>query len=234
MARLPRLSPIGIPQHIIQRGNNRQPCFQIPNDYAAYAHWLKKYSNNLSVEIHAWVFMPNHVHLLVTPRAENGISLMMQSLGRQYVYYYNKSNHRTGTLWEGRFRSGLVQSSDYLLKCYRYIEMNPVRAQLTDDPGDYKWSSYHSNAKGVESTLLTPHEEYLDLGPTPEDRLSIYQSLFTDQLARDELSAIRESVNTGMIFGSEFYKDILQKKLGRRVRPEKAGRKSVKCDSDPN
>ena len=123
MARLPRIGPAGIPQHVIQRGNNRQICFASDQDFSAYANWLNEYSNQFSVEVHAWVFMTNHVHLLLTPRIEGAVSKMMQALGRRYVRYFNREYRRSGTLWEGRFKSSLVQSSDYLLVCQRAIHI---------------------------------------------------------------------------------------------------------------
>ena len=130
MPRQPRLCPPNIPQHIIQRGNNRQICFVANEDYAAYAHWLREYAGKSGVKIHAWVFMTSHVHLLVTPADEQAVSILMQNLGRHYVQYFNKVYKRSDTLWEGRFKSCLVQAADYLLQCYRYIEMNPVRAGM--------------------------------------------------------------------------------------------------------
>ena len=148
MARLPRISPVGIPVHLIQRGNNRQACFVCDEDHGAYAGWLKKYARKYSVEIHAWVMMTNHVHLLCTPRTEGGVSRMMQSLGRRYVQYFNFEYHRSGTLWEGRFKSCLVQEERYLLEVYKYIELNPVRAEMVADPGEYRWSSYQVNGLG--------------------------------------------------------------------------------------
>lgn len=154
MARLHRLSPAGIPQHVIQRGNNRQACFNSDEDFAAYAYWLKEYADKYQVQIHAWVFMTNHVHLLVTPIKESAVSQMMQSLGRCYVRYYNKTYQRSGTLWEGRFKSCLIESSGYLLQCYRYIELNPVRALMVSDPSEYRWSSYRSNGLGVYTLLI--------------------------------------------------------------------------------
>ena len=141
MAQLPRVSPEGIPQHVIQRGNNRQVCFASDDDFRAYASWLKDYAKKYQVAIHAWVFMTNHVHLLCTPHQVQGVSLMMQSLGRQYVRYFNASYKRTGTLWEGRYKSCLVQEDGYLLHLYRYIELNPVRADMVDDPANYPWSA---------------------------------------------------------------------------------------------
>ena len=234
MPRLPRLSPIGIPQHIIQRGNNRQVCFNTNDDMAVYANWLHDYATKYEVHLHAWVFMTNHVHLLVTPWRENGISKMMQSLGRYYVRYYNKTCRRSGTLWEGRFKSCLVESTDYLLQCYRYIELNPVRASMVDDPSGYSWSSYRCNGLGVQSKLITPHETYLQLGETTEKRLANYRELFRYQLDGHMLRDIRESVNKGLAFGSVRFKDEIEANLKRRVRPEKPGRKPGNCYSDPN
>src|SRR3990172_6752399 len=184
MPRLPRLDPVGIPQHVIQRGNNRQVCFSSDEDLAVYAHWLCKYANQHAVHIHAWVFMTNHVHLLVTPWRSHSVSRMMQSLGRYYVRYYNTRYRRSGTLWEGRFKSCLVESTEYLLQCYRYIELNPVRAGLVADPCDYIWSSYRCNGLGIQSKLITPHEAYLELGKTEAERLENYRELFRHQLDR--------------------------------------------------
>lgn len=161
MARLPRICPPGIPQHIIQRGNNRQVCFASEEDFAAYAHWLEQYSREYQVAIHAWVFMTNHVHLLVTPEREDSVSRMMQTLGRHYVRYFNYSYKRSGTLWEGRFKSCLVEEENYLLICQRYIELNPVRAGMVGSPADYSWSSYRANGLSKPAKLLTPHHIYI-------------------------------------------------------------------------
>jgi len=139
MARLSRISPINRPVHLIQRGNNRQACFVSDEDHGAYAGWLKEYSPKYKVEIHAWVMMTNHVHLLCTPRQEGGVSKMMQSLGRRYVQYFNFEYRRSGTLCKGRFKSCLIQEERYLLEVYRYIELNPVRAEMVTDPGEYPW-----------------------------------------------------------------------------------------------
>ena len=137
MARLaivPRFFPTGLLQHVVQRGNNRIDCFARDEDFTLYAHWLHAYATRFNVSIHAWVFMTNHVHLLITPSTAHGVSMMMQSVGRRYVRYFNTSYKRSGTLWEGRFRSSVVESTRYLLSCYRYIELNPVRARLVNDP----------------------------------------------------------------------------------------------------
>lgn len=128
------MCPAGVAQHIVQRGNNRQICFGQEADFSAYAHWLREASERFSVSVHAWVLMTSHVHLLATPCEPGGISAMMQHIGRRYVQYFNHQWCRTGTLWEGRFKSCLVQDQEYLLQCYRYIELNPVRAGMVDDP----------------------------------------------------------------------------------------------------
>jgi putative transposase len=218
------LCPPNIPQHIIQRGNNRQICFVANEDYAAYAHWLGEYAGKSGVKIHAWVFMTNHVHLLVTPTDGQGVSMMMQNLGRHYVQYFNKVYKRSGTLWEGRFKSCLVQAADYLLQCYRYIEMNPVRAGMVDDPSQYVWSSYRSNGLGLASSLMTPHEEYLALGKTMDDRLENYRAMFRTHMDKALVTQIRNSVNTGLVFGNERFKDEIESNMKRRVRHGTAGR----------
>ena len=195
MARLTRLCPINIPQHIIQRGNNRQVCFANEQDFEAYVGWLKDYAKKYRVEVHAWVLMTNHVHLLCTPKLENAVSQMMQSLGRCYVRYFNNAYQRTGALWEGRFKSCLVEDEAYLLQLYRYIENNPVRAGMVAQPADYYWSSYQKNALGKASVLCTPHSLYLALGKNAAERRLNYHELFADSLTEGQLELIRQTVN---------------------------------------
>ena len=178
MARRKRICPAGIPQHIIQRGNNRQACFGLEEDFSAYAHWLEEASRKYQVAIHAWVFMTNHIHLLATPTSEDGISRMMQSTGRRYVRYFNHTYRRSGTLWEGRFKSCVVDAENYLLTCQRYIELNPVRANMVESPADYKWSSYHANGLLRASRLSTPHEIWMRLGLSDKERAERYRGLF--------------------------------------------------------
>lgn len=226
MPRLPRLCPLGIPQHVIQRGNNRQVCFNCDEDLAAYAYWLGKYAEMYLVDIHAWVFMTNHVHLLVTPRVEQAVAKMMQSLGRNYVRYYNHTYKRSGTLWEGRYKSCLVESGEYLFYCYRYIEMNPVRAGMVNFPGEYPWSSYRANTSSLQSSLRTPHPLYLQLGDTDETRFERYQQMFAADLDNHVLHDIRSSVNKGMVYGSDRFKDEIEANLKRRVRALKPGPKA--------
>ncbi len=224
MARLLRISPIGVPVHLIQRGNNRQSCFAALDDYSAYVGWLKEYSKQYAVDIHAWVLMTNHVHLLCTPQQEGVISKMMQSLGRRYVQYFNYQYRRSGTLWEGRYKSCLVQSEQYLIELYRYIELNPVRAKMVEDPSEYAWSSYQINALGKLSDLCTPHPEYLGLGKTQNERMDNYRALFACHVEGELLEEIRLSLNKGMAIGHDRFKDEIEKLTGRRLNSKKVGR----------
>ena len=224
MARLPRFCPPGLPQHIIQRGNNRSICFADEQDLAAYAHWLDEYAAKFDVAIHAWVFMTNHVHLLATPSTGDGIPLMMQSLGRRYVQYFNLAYKRSGTLWEGRYKSSAVQSEHYLLACYRYIELNPVRAGMVNDPSKYSWSSYRCNALGLDASMCTPHSEYLALAASKDRRLAAYRALFNTHLASNLATEITLSINQGWALGSERFKNEIEALYGRRVKPAVIGR----------
>ena len=165
----------GVPAHIVQRGNNRQVCFVSDTDMASYAKWLREGAEKFGVAIHAWVLMTNHVHLLATPAESDSISSAMQYLGRYYVRHFNFRYHRTGTLYEGRYKANLVQSSHYFLICCRYIELNPVRAGMVDDPTDYVWSSYNTHAFGRKAEMWTPHSEYLALGPDSRERQNAYR-----------------------------------------------------------
>lgn len=224
MARLPRVHLAGVPEHIIQRGNNRQVCFACEEDFAAYAHWLKQYSDAFGVHVHAWVFMTNHVHLLCTASDAKGISLMMQSLGRRYVRYFNEQYRRSGTLWEGRFKSCLVQEEHYILAVYRYIEMNPVRAGMVTRPSDYHWSSYASNALGRVSALCHPHASYLALAVNETERRQAYRDLFQSEVSEAMLLDIRNAIKSGMALGNERFKQEVEALTGRRQQKVKVGR----------
>ena len=187
MARLPRLFIKDCPQHIIQRGNNRQATFFADEDYTVYLDKLKDFSEKYQVNVHAYVLMTNHVHLLLSTAHQGAISKMMQSIGRYYVLYINKTYQRTGTLWEGRFKSTLVDSDNYLFTVMRYLEMNPVRAGMVKHPAEYPWSSYQANAVGKSIELLTPHQQYMQLGDTSTERLSRYVGLFDEYLSENTL-----------------------------------------------
>jgi putative transposase len=224
MARLPRIELPNIPQHIIQRGNNRQACFASEQDFKTYLNWLKNYSIEAGVEIHAWVLMTNHVHLLCTPTKPKAISKLMQNLGRRYVQYFNYTHGRSGTLWEGRFKSCLVQDNSYLLHVYRYIDMNPVRASMVADPAQYTWSSYQVNALGKASDLCSPHAEYFALGVSRAERQLSYQELFKHHVLAELQTDIRNSVVKGLALGSDKFKEDMEALCGRRVKEGKKGR----------
>ncbi|MEA1934367.1 MAG: transposase [Thermodesulfobacteriota bacterium] len=226
MARLLRISPKEIPVHLIQRGNNRQACFVSDDDHGAYVAWLKEYAKKYGVDIHAWVMMTNHVHLLCTPQQEGAVSRMMQALGRRYVRYFNFEYQRSGTLWEGRYKSCLVQAERYLLEVYRYIELNPVRAEMVADPGEYRWSSYQINALGKVSDLCTPHPEYLALGVEPLECRENYRALFVHHVDDELLEEIRTNTNKGMAVGNDRFKEEIETLTGRRLRAKKRGRPS--------
>lgn len=224
MARQPRIEVKGFPQHLIQRGNNRHPCFFTDSDRRHYLRWLKQAATKYGAEIHTYVLMSNHVHLLVTGKEEGALGHVMQSLGRRYVRYINETHGRSGTLWEGRFRSNIVEGDRYLLACYRYIELNPVRAGIVDKPHQYPWSSFHYNALGIENDVVTPHATYTSLGSNKRLRLMAYEQLFRGTLQADEITAIRNHVNQGKVLGSESFVQKIEESLNRRVRLARPGR----------
>ncbi len=230
MARLPRLRLAGVPQHVVQRGNNRQNSFFDDSDYAVYLDKLKEYSRKYAVDVHSYVLMTNHVHLLMTPHESDAISRLMQSLGRYYVRYINTTYGRTGTLWEGRYKSTLVDSDRYFLTVSRYIELNPVRARMVTRPEDYPWSSYHRNAMGKEIELITPHALYLALGQTDAERQAAYRSLFDQEMSDGQLKEIREATNKAWVLGGDRFIKQIEAQTGRRARPLARGgdRKSEK------
>ncbi len=224
MPRPPRFNLVDVPQHVIQRGNNRQGTFFKDSDFQHYLECLKAAADKYSCAVHAYVLMSNHVHLLMTPRAPNAVSKVMQSLGRRYVRYVNDTYRRTGTLWEGRHGAGLVDSERYLLACYRYIEMNPVRARLVKDAADYPWSSHRHHARGEYSGLIVDHPVYEALGASAGERRAAYRELFRDPMEDGLLHDIRPSVNRSWVLGRERFKDEIEAALRRRVRPAKRGR----------
>lgn len=227
MPRKPRFTLPGIPQHVIQRGNNREPCFLAEQDYRRYLDDLLATAEKFHCRIHSYVLMTNHVHLLMTPMREEGIGDTMQALGRRYVYYINKTYRRTGTLWEGRYKASLVDSEGYLLTCMRYIELNPVRAQMVSHPGEYKWSSYGANAQGREDALLSPHPLYTTLGASPADRQQAYRELFRHRMDNDLLHEIRDALNHELVLGRSYFKDKIEVMTQRQTRMGISGRPRV-------
>ena len=224
MPRRARLSLPGIPWHIIQRGNNRSVCFHAEADYQFYLHYLKEFADQFGCALHAYVLMTNHVHLLLTPARADSAGLLMKHLGQRYVQYINRTYQRSGTLWEGRFRSCLMQSEEYVLACYRYIELNPVRAGMVMRPQDYRWTSYHANGLGKANALLTPQDEYRRLGKTDGERREAYRLLFRAHVDEALVDEIRSATNGNFALGGKRFQSRIARALGRRVSRGLAGR----------
>lgn len=202
MARLPRLTIAGFPHHVIQRGNDRRAIFVDDADRERYLAVLREVATAAGLAVHAYVLMPNHVHLLVTPQAAGDVGRVVQALGRRYVRWFNDRHRRTGALFEGRYRSTVVEADRYLLACMRYIELNPVRAALTDRPAEFRWSSHrHHVGTGVDP-MITDHPVYWALGNTPFERQAAYVRLFDHGSSGEELTAIRQSTHGGWFLGS--------------------------------
>lgn len=216
MPRRRRLSLPDYPLHVIQRGHNRSICFTCDEDMAAYANWLKEGATKFSVDIHAWVFMTNHTHLLLTPREDKAVSKLMQFLGRLYVRKFNFTYARSGSLFEDRFKSSLVQEDRYLLACLRYIELNPVRAGMVKDPGDYAWSSYRAHAFGHAVQLWKPHNRYIALGDSSEVRQRIYREMVSQSLDSKVINDIRHCTNKGLILGTEKFRQQYAELVGEQ------------------
>jgi putative transposase len=210
MPRRARFCPAGLPVHLIQRGNNRQAIFTDEGDLAAYAHWLAEGAERFGVAVHGWVFMTNHVHLLATPDGEDSLSRLMQFLGRLYVRRFNYKYSRSGTLFEGRFRTCIVQEDRYLLTCLRYIELNPVRAGMVSDPGDYRWSSFRAHAFGVRAGLWSPHRLYLELAGNQQQRQQAWRELTSQVLEVEVMARVRHCLNSGLVLGTEKFREQVQ------------------------
>ena len=223
MARLPRVSISGVPQHVVQRGNNKQDCFFNAKDRGFYINKLHEACLTHDVKVHAFVLMTNHVHLLMTPYRNNGVSRVMQTLGRNYVRYVNTEYRRSGTLWEGRFKSSLVQTGEYLFAVYKYIELNPVRAGIVEHPKDYFWSSYHHNIGKREISVINAHPEYLALGDSPTQRAQCYQHLIESGLHTKTTKDISTCLNQAKIYGDSKFKEEISLNLKRKVQPLKHG-----------
>jgi putative transposase len=221
MARRARIMLGGVPVHIIQRGHNRNACFFKEADYTTYLTHLHALAERFQCTVHAYCLMTNHVHLLLTPATKTGCGLLMKHLGQRYTQHVNRTYRRHGTLWEGRFRSCLVDSEDYLVACQRYIEQNPVRAGLVRRARDYLWSSHRGNAEGRLDALLTPHERYLALGRTRKTREAAYRALPLDDAIIEE---IRLATNGGFVLGHPRFQNRIAQRLDRRVTRGKPGR----------
>lgn len=231
MARLPRLTAPGYPHHLILRGNNRQAIFHDKKDRELLLQLLAEHAKKNRVAVHSYVLMDNHLHLLATPEEGEGIPLTMQGLGRTYVRKFNQKYQRTGTLFEGRYKSSLIQTDRYLLACMVYIDLNPVRAGMVADPADYPWSSHLHYLGRRTDPLVQPHPLWWALGNTPFAREAAYESLIRAGIGQDQQRALTQSALSGFALGDPEYLADLQKRIARRLTAGKAGRPLKKASS---
>ena len=227
MARQPRLDLPGIPQHVVQRGNNRLPCFLDDEDKSRYLTLLREALLASGCALHAYVLMDNHVHLLVNPPAEGDIARLMQKLGRQYVGQFNARHRRTGTLWEGRYKACLVDQTIYLLRCHFYIDLNPVRARITDNATQFFWSSAAAHGGLRSDALLTPHNSYFNLGSDAKSRGDAYQLLLRQTISDDDLQAIRDYLKQQRALGRDEFRAMIEAKTQRVASVRPAHRPSI-------
>ena len=224
MPRRPRVNLVGHPQHVVQRGHNREACFFAEEDYQFYLHWLCQSAKKYGCAIHAYVLMTNHVHLLLTSATPLSLCRLMQSLNRRYAQYINRSYRRSGSIWEGRYKASLINAEEYLLACQRYIELNPVRADMVADPGQYRWSSYRWHGLGERNDLIANHPLYLALGRSEEERRAAYRALFRAHLEEAALDDIRQAVRQGLPLGNGRFREQVEAALGRKVAQRRRGR----------
>jgi putative transposase len=224
MARLPRFDLPGIPQHVVQRGNNRLPCFLDDDDRQQYLQCLLHALKRFECSLHAYVLMDNHVHLLISPGEVGALSRLMHTFARNYACRFNDRHGRTGTLWEGRYKACMVDSSRYFLACSRYIELNPVRAWIVARPGDYSWSSWRAHAGERVDPLLSAHAEYLALGADPAARASAYRALFDEALPNELVAEIRHYLLQQKALGSDRFRAWVEARTGRFAGLRQSGR----------
>ena len=217
MPRRARIVAAGYPMHVILRGIDRAAVFFADEDRRLFLEWLGAIAAAEGVALHAYVLMTNHLHLLMTPARREGVPAVMKRLGQRYVQHVNRTYRRTGALFEGRFRSALIEADTYLLACQRYIELNPVRASMVAAPGDYPWSSYRANALGASDSLVMPHALYQALGGSEDVRLAAYRGLFEDVLDAELLQRLRACTNGGFVLGSPKFERQIAAMLGRRT-----------------
>lgn len=224
MPRKPRFFLPGVPNHVVQRGHSRDAVFFADSDYLAYLHWLKEGAERYGVDIHAYVLMTNHIHMLATPYDTDGIVRMMQYVGRHYVPYINRTYGSSGSIWEGRYKSSLIHDEEYLLTCMRYIELNPVRANMVRSPGKYRWSSYCFNGQGKQDVMITPHAIYQKLGKSRATRQKAYNTLFKTHLDKGALDDIRSAWQTGTPLGNDQFRKKIEQELKCKVGQARRGR----------
>ena len=224
MARLPRFSPAGLPAMVLQRGNNRQPVFLGTEDYVYYLDCLRMAAREHEVAIHAYALRPNHIHLVATPKGADSLSLTMQAVGRRYARHFNRVADRTGTLWEGRFRSAVVEPETWLLPAMLYVEGNAMRAGDAMTAEADRWNSYRHHAGIEASPIVSDHSTYWDLGNTPFERQSNYRAFTAEGLSGRTLATLQKHAHSGWPLGSEAFLAQLERHATRRVQPLPKGR----------
>jgi len=228
MPRKPRFYIPEVAVHIVHRGHNRDVVFADDGDFQAYLGWLYEAADEHGCAIHAYVLMNNHIHLLATPKDQHSIGRMLQMVNRHFGPYLRYQYGSSGSIWEGRYKASLVQSERYLFTCMRYIELNPVRANMVKSPAHYRWSSYRANAQGKQDRLVSPHAEYLGLSRVRQSRLDAYKSLFALTIESGDMNTINAAWQTGMPLGNDFFKEKIERKLGIKLGHAKRGRPSNK------
>jgi len=224
MPRKPRFFLPGVPVHVVQRGHSREPVFFEDNDYLAYLRWLKEGAERYKVDVHAYVLTTHHIHILATAHERDGITRMMQYIGRHYVPYINHTYGTSGSIWEGRYKASLIHDEEYLLTCLRYIELNSVRADMVRFPAYYLWSSYRHNGQGKVNEVITPHAIYKALGRTNASRQEAYKALFKAHLDKGVLDEIRSAWQTGTLLGNDYFRQKIESKLKCKVGQARRGR----------
>jgi putative transposase len=224
VARQARLVVPGYPHHVIQRGNNRQPIVLDDHDRITFLRELGDLAAERRLAVHAYVLMDNHIHLLATPQAQGDLSGVMQALGRRYVHAFNRRHGRTGTLWEGRFRAAVVETDRYFLACQRYIELNPVRAGMVEDPASFRWSSVHHHLGTRSDALVSDHSVFWTLGNTPFEREAAYRDLLAQGMGPDEAGAITQATLRARVLGGDSFVAQLSRITNRPITQRPRGR----------
>jgi putative transposase len=232
MPRRARIIAAGNPMQLFMRRIYRAAGFLDDGDLQFFLDHMDAVAAEESVAVHAYVLITNHLHLLMTAARDDGVSAVMKRVGQRYVQHVNRTSRRTGGLFEGRFRSSLIEADTYLLACQRYIELNPVRASMVSVPGDYRWSSHRANALGRRDSVVTPHPLYQDLADSDQARFAAYRRLFEDMLSAELLQRFRECTNGGFVLGSPKFERQIAAMLGRRTWKGAPGRPLKEIDAD--
>ncbi len=224
MPRKPRFFIPDVPVHIVHRGHSRDPVFFEDEDYSTYAYWLGEASKRYGVQIHSFVLMTNHVHILITPPGTTSTSSFMQYIGRRYVPYMNQKYGKSGSIWEGRYKASLIQAEDYFLATMRYVELNPVRAGMVESPSHYRWSSFCHNSGIRKIRFVQNHPVYTSLATYDEGRFEAYKELFRSQLDLEVMKQISDAWLTGTPLGNDYFREKVESQLSLKVGQYRRGR----------